>query len=130
MEDHRDDLVVILAGYSKEMEEFLKANSGLKSRFPNIIHFDDYTADELLAISLSIARSKDYRIADEAMSALKTYYAKAQARKDVVSGNGRMARNMVEEAILNQARRILHDEKAEIDLLIKEDFVFGDEDET
>ena len=130
MEDHRDDLVVILAGYSKEMEEFLKANSGLKSRFPNIIHFDDYTADELLAISLSIARSKDYRIADEAMSALKTYYAKVQARKDVVSGNGRMARNMVEEAILNQARRILHDEKAEIDLLIKEDFVFGDEDET
>lgn len=49
MEDHRDDLIVILAGYSREMEEFLNANSGLKSRFPNILNFADYTGSELTA---------------------------------------------------------------------------------
>ena len=54
MEDHRDDLIVILAGYSREMEEFLTANSGLRSRFPNIIEFPDYTAGELLEITKSI----------------------------------------------------------------------------
>ena len=52
MEDHRDDLLVILAGYTKEMGEFLTANSGLKSRFPNIIEFPDYTGEELLAIDV------------------------------------------------------------------------------
>ena len=63
MEDHRDDLVVILAGYSREMEEFLTANSGLRSRFPNIIEFPDYTAGELLEITKSIVRGKGYRLA-------------------------------------------------------------------
>ena len=57
MEDHRSDLIVILAGYSREMEEFLQANSGLKSRFPNIIEFPDYTAQELWEITTAIRTS-------------------------------------------------------------------------
>ncbi len=59
MEDHREDLVVILAGYSREMEDFLKANSGLRSRFPNMIEFPDYTARELLEITKSIVKGRD-----------------------------------------------------------------------
>ena len=122
MEDHRDDLIVILAGYSKEMETFLNANTGLKSRFANIIHFDDYTGEELVKIARSIAKSKDYRIAEEANAPLEKYFAKIQARKDTTSGNGRLARNLVEEAILNQAKRVLENPQDEIDLLKLEDF--------
>ncbi len=125
MEDYRDDFIVILAGYSKEMASFLEANSGLKSRFASIINFEDYTADELVAISKSIAKGKDYKIDDEALVALKAYYAEVQSRQDATSGNGRLARNMVEEAILNQASRVLKDEGVAIDVLMKEDFVFG-----
>ena len=62
MEDHRDELVVILAGYTREMETFLTANSGLASRFPNKIEFPDYTADELLDITNVLARGKGYRL--------------------------------------------------------------------
>ena len=121
MEDHRDDLIVILAGYSKEMETFLNANSGLKSRFANIINFEDYTGHELVLIAKSIAASKDYRIDEEALKPLEDYFSKVQSRKDMTSGNGRLARNIVEEAILNQSKRVLEDD-AEIDLLQLVDF--------
>ncbi len=124
MEDYRDDFIVILAGYSKEMASFLEANSGLKSRFANIIHFENYTADELVAITVSIAEGKDYRISKEALDVLKDYYTEVQSRHDATSGNGRMARNMVEEAILNHSRRVLKDTTAAIDVLMKEDFDF------
>ncbi|MCB5943036.1 type VII secretion AAA-ATPase EccA, partial [bacterium 210820-DFI.6.52] len=56
VEDNRDDLVVILAGYEKDMDEFLTFNSGLKSRFPNIIHFEDYTPTQMYEIALNIAK--------------------------------------------------------------------------
>ena len=65
MEDNKDDLVVILAGYSNEMREFLKNNSGLKSRFPNIIDFPDYTPQEMYKIAAELAKSNDYIIAEE-----------------------------------------------------------------
>lgn len=126
MEDHRDDLIVILAGYSKEMKTFLDANSGLKSRFANIINFPDYTAEELLMITKSIAKGKDYRLDKEVDEALLAYYKKVQAKKDATSGNGRLARNLVEEAILNQAKRIIQDPQSAIDLLRLEDFDLED----
>ena len=122
MEDHRDDLIVILAGYSKEMAEFLTANSGLKSRFANIIHFDDYTGEEMALIAQSIAKGKDYLIEEEAFKELTAYFTKIQAREDKNSGNGRLARNVVEAAILKQSKRLLSDESAELNLLLKEDF--------
>lgn len=126
MEDHRDDFIVILAGYSKEMKTFLDANSGLKSRFANIINFPDYTAEELLMITKSIAKGKDYRLDKELDEALLAYYKKVQAKKDATSGNGRLARNLVEEAILNQAKRIIQDHESAIDLLRLEDFDLED----
>jgi len=122
MEDHRDDLIVILAGYDKEMQEFLTANTGLKSRFANIIHFEDYTGEELMLIACSIAKGKDYKIAEEAKQPLQNYFTLMQARKDVTSGNGRMARNLVEDAILRQSARLLNNPEDEIDVLKLEDF--------
>lgn len=122
MEDYREDLIVILAGYSKEMKEFLSANSGLKSRFPNLIEFPDYTAQELVEISLSIAKGKEYRIDESCLFALQTYYERIQKDSSKISGNGRLARNTVEQAILNQASRILKHSDQPIDVLILEDF--------
>lgn len=122
MEDHRDDLIVILAGYSREMEEFLNANSGLKSRFPNILNFADYTGSELTQIAVSLAQGKDYVIDEGCLNDLTIYFNAVQMNSAARSGNGRLARNTVEKAILNQSRRILNDPKARMDLLLREDF--------
>lgn len=122
MEDHRDDLIVILAGYKKEMESFLDANSGLKSRFANIINFPDYTGEQMLQIAQNIARGKDYVIDEEASAKLLEYFTMVQSKEDSTSGNGRLARNVVEAAILKQSRRVLMDENADISLLKQEDF--------
>lgn len=126
MEDHRDDFIVILAGYSKEMEEFLTANTGLKSRFANIIHFPDYSGEELMRIATVIAKSKDYHIDETALPEIQAYFTQKQANRDMTSGNGRMARNLVEEAILHHSERMTKDESVEIDLLKLEDFDFQD----
>lgn len=122
IEDYRDDLIVILAGYQKEMEVFLSSNSGLKSRFPNVIDFKDYTAEELLLISRSIAKSKDYVITEACDKPLLAYFDAIQKDTSKISGNGRLARNKVEEAILNQARRVMHDPDANLQELQIVDF--------
>lgn len=122
MEDHRDHLLVILAGYSKEMKEFLTSNSGLKSRFPNVIEFPDYTAQQLLLITKSIAKSKQYVLHKDCDEILLKYYEQVQKTSAQVAGNGRLARNLVEAAILKQSSRCLVDESAALDELKAEDF--------
>ena len=122
MEDHRDDLIVILAGYTKEMKDFLEANSGLKSRFANIIEFWDYTGEELMLIAKSIAKGKDYVIAEDALRPLQDYFTLIQSRNDPNSGNGRLARNLVEDAILNQSKRLLNNPDAQMNVLERIDF--------
>jgi SpoVK/Ycf46/Vps4 family AAA+-type ATPase len=124
IEDNRDDLVVILAGYKEEMKEFLKTNSGLKSRFPNIIDFEDYTSEEMYEISLVTAKSKGYRISEVCREPLIKLYDKKQVKGKSDSGNGRLVRNVIEAAILNHSKRLLSDEKVEMDLLKYEDFKF------
>lgn len=126
MEDHRDELIVILAGYSKEMEEFLTANSGLRSRFPNIIHFPDYTGEELLRITKSIAAGKGYTLDEGCELPLLTYYNAVQTCRAAEAGNGRLARNKVEEAILNQSRRLAVEKDAELSALLSGDFQLDD----
>ncbi|MBQ3295748.1 MAG: AAA family ATPase [Erysipelotrichaceae bacterium] len=126
MEDHRDDLIVILAGYTKEMKEFLEANSGLKSRFANIIEFSDYTGEELMLIAKSIAKGKDYVIAEDALRPLQDYFTLIQAQNDPNSGNGRLARNLVEDAILNQSKRLLENPDAQMNVLERVDFNLGE----
>ena len=122
MEDNRDDLIVILAGYKKEMAAFLEANSGLKSRFPNIIEFPNYTGEQLMAIADQIAKGKGYRIDDSVKAPLTAWFDQKQAESAATAGNGRLARNTIEEAILRQSERLLKEENADMDLLKKEDF--------
>ena len=124
MEDHRDELVVILAGYTKEMETFLTANSGLASRFPNKIEFPDYTADELLDITTVLAKSKGYRLAESCTFPLLGYYKRRQALDSRTAGNGRLARNTLEKAIFNQSRRLVAEPAAELDLILPGDLEF------
>lgn len=121
MEDHRDELVVILAGYTREMETFLTANSGLASRFPNKIEFPDYTADELLDITNVLARGKGYRLAESCTEPLRGYYERRQAEDARTAGNGRLARNTLEKAIFNQSRRLVAEHAAELDVILPSD---------
>ena len=121
MEDHRDALVVILAGYTREMEIFLTANSGLASRFPNRIEFPDYTAEELLQITQVLAKNKGYTLAEACTEPLLGYYARWQAADARTAGNGRLARNTLEKAIFHQSRRLVAEPAAALDLILPSD---------
>lgn len=122
MEDNREDLIVILAGYQREMAGFLESNSGLKSRFPNIIHFPDYTGEELRKIAVIQARSKGYEIKEDALQPLEDYFTAVQAINAAEAGNGRLARNVVEDAILKQSKRLVANPGDAMDELRLEDF--------
>lgn len=113
MEDHRDEFVVILAGYDKEMDTFLQSNSGLRSRFTNIIHFSDYSGEDLYKIACQIASSHDYTIDESCKDELISYLDKSNKE---LGGNGRLARNVVEKAMIQNAKR------ENSDILILEDF--------
>ena len=121
MEDHRDELVVILAGYTREMETFLTANSGLASRFPNRIEFPDYTAVELLQITRILAKNKGYTLAEACTEPLLGYYARWQESDARTAGNGRLARNTLEKAIFHQSRRLVAEPAAALDLILPSD---------
>ena len=121
MEDHRDELVVILAGYTREMETFLTANSGLASRFPNRIEFPDYTAVELLQITQVLAKNKGYTLAEACTEPLLGYYARWQESDARTAGNGRLARNTLEKAIFHQSRRLVAEPAAVLDLILPSD---------
>ena len=118
---HRDELVVILAGYTREMETFLTANSGLASRFPNRIEFPDYTAVELLQITQVLAKNKGYTLAEACTEPLLGYYARWQESDARTAGNGRLARNTLEKAIFHQSRRLVAEPAAALDLILPSD---------
>ena len=129
MEDHRNELVVILAGYTREMEIFLTANSGLASRFPNKIEFPDYTAEELLQITHVQAKNKGYRLAESCTQPLLGYYARWQAADARTAGNGRLARNTLEKAIFHQSRRLVAEPAAALDLILPSDLELKEPEE-
>lgn len=124
IEDNRNDLVVILAGYEDEMQEFLKANTGLKSRFPNIVHFEDYSVDEMYEIAKKTAESKGYHLSSDCEKGLCHVFEKHQIKGKNDSGNGRLVRNVIEAAIVKQSKRIIDDSNADIELLEESDFGF------
>ena len=126
IEDNRDNLIVILAGYSNEMAEFLTANSGLKSRFPNIIDFPNYTGEELLEIAKITAKSKGYQIDEGALAPLLKYFETVQMIRPDTAGNGRLVRNKIEDAILNQSRRVVAEPEADLSMLESRDFDLSD----
>ncbi len=104
MEDHRDRLVVIVAGYPRLMQDFLRSNPGLRSRFAREIGFPDYSADELVRITDKMAGEADYALGDGAEKAIKAILKRAV--RDEAFGNARYARNLFEQAISRQAMRL------------------------
>ncbi len=122
MEDNRENLLVILAGYTHEMQTFLTANSGLRSRFPNVMEFPDYTGEELLAIAKINASQRGYRFAEDVEEGLLAFFCRAQAENSRENGNGRLARNKLEEAIVNQSRRLVAEPESPLDELRLSDF--------
>ncbi|HEX7135696.1 MAG TPA: AAA family ATPase [Iamia sp.] len=115
VEDRRDRVVVIVAGYPDEMGDFIDANPGLRSRFPKTIVFDDYSTDDLLAIFASMGEKGGYACDDEAEAKLRAWFD-AQPR-DKGFGNGRVARNLFEAAVARHASRVVGiDEPSDDDL--------------
>lgn len=131
MEDYRDDLIVIAAGYHDEMQDFLDANPGLRSRFNRTIEFPNYTSDELVEIIINRAKGLDYSFDDEALEFIKEKFKKTMIAPPHNFGNARSVRNYLEKAISNQANRLVTDMDINEDelMLIKlsdvKDLTFG-----
>ena len=119
MEDDRDRLVVILAGYSNEMQDFINTNPGLQSRFNRYIEFPDYSADELLQIFEKNIQKYDYQLDDEALAAMEVYFQYAVDNKDANFGNGRFVRNVFEKTLERQANRLSTDPDLDMDELTR-----------
>ena len=117
MEDHRTDIVIIFAGYTKEMEEFLKMNSGLRSRVPNTFDFEDYSLDDLVRIGLLQLAEQQYKVDEAAYrDALGQCFAMANDHS-----NGRWARNFNEKIIRLMSRRLSSQPNEDITLITDED---------
>jgi SpoVK/Ycf46/Vps4 family AAA+-type ATPase len=106
MEDHRDDLVVIVAGYPKPMREFVNSNPGLESRFNRYIDFPDYTPEELRAIFDKLCGEGAYTLSKEASDAADRLFHAMHEDRDHTFANGRAVRNLFERAVAQQANRL------------------------
>jgi stage V sporulation protein K len=107
MEDHKDELVLILAGYQREMETFLQTNPGLRSRFPIHIDFPDYSQEELLAIAEQLCARRQYQLTTQSRLALLRMLNPPANRDDDNFGNARTVRNIIEKALRRQAVRLV-----------------------
>ena len=125
LEDYREDLVVIVAGYTKPMYQFFESNPGLKSRFNTFIEFDDYDADELLEILLSICLSNDYILTEDLKKKVYFYFVEQLDKKADDFANGRVVRNIYDDLVMNHARRtakLNKPTKEDLSIIILEDF--------
>lgn len=107
MEDHRDDLVVIVAGYTEEMKQFLASNTGLVSRFNKFIEFPDYTEEELVQIFVSMADKMAMTLTEEVTEKLQACLTGMTAGEKQIFGNARGVRNLFEKAVVYQANRLV-----------------------
>lgn len=119
MEDDRDRLVVILAGYTNEMEDFINSNPGLRSRFNRYIHFEDYSAEELFKIFLLNAKKNEYTLADDVKDYLLQKLEEVVAKKPKDFGNARYVRNLFEKTVEAQANRLASEPKITKELLVE-----------
>lgn len=127
MEDDRDRLVVILAGYTNEIKEFINSNPGLKSRFNRYIQFDDYSAEELTEIFKRNLRKSRYKIKRDAFEELQNVIESAVVSRDKNFGNARYVRNLFEKIVQNQANRLAKMESInndELSIITREDINF------
>ncbi len=106
MEDNRDDFIVIVAGYTEPMKNFINSNPGLRSRFNKYIEFPDYTPEELVEMFRRMCKDNSYELSPEAEAALEELFAELYAARDESFGNGREVRNVFEKAVSRQATRI------------------------
>lgn len=106
LEDYRDDLVVIVAGYKTPMDKFFDSNPGLKSRFNTFIEFNDYSADELEKILLLMCEKNDYVLEEDAKNSIRKYLEQQIEEKTENFANGRLVRNIFDDLIMNQAIRV------------------------
>ncbi len=106
LEDYRDDLVVIVAGYTEPMKQFFESNPGLKSRFNTFIEFEDYNSEELMKIMEVMCLKNDYLLTEALKSTLQVDFLEIVKNKEVNFSNGRYIRNFFEEMMFNHARRI------------------------
>lgn len=125
LEDYREDLVVIVAGYTEPMNIFFKSNPGLKSRFNTFIEFSDYSAEELIAILSHMCKKNDYELQNDLIVALEEYFTYETSHYDGHFANARLARNIYNDLVMNHARRVfLIDNPSDVDLklLLMDDF--------
>lgn len=127
LEDYRDDLVVIVAGYSEPMKHFFASNPGLKSRFNTFIEFSDYSGEELFEMLKKICQKNDYVLNDDVSQLLCSYLEEQVEAKGDNFANGRMVRNIYDDLAMNHARRIFSmdyktDDRQVLTTIIAEDF--------
>ena len=107
LEDDRGKFVCIVAGYTEQMHGFIDTNPGLKSRFTQTIHFDDYTPDELTEIFLHLAEGKKFTVSDDTRAAIHRQFEQLYLRRDKNFGNAREARKVFNEAVERQSQRLV-----------------------
>lgn len=127
LEDSRDDLIVIVAGYTEPMNHFFESNPGLRSRFNYFINFENYSSNELIDILETLAKKDDYQLSDELKERLSSYFTDELEAKVENFSNGRFVRNLYEDLIMNQAVRLNNNNKQyssqELSLLKLEDLI-------
>ena len=107
LEDDRGKFICIVAGYTDQMHDFIDTNPGLKSRFTQTIHFDDYTPDELTQIFLHLAEGKSFTVDDDTRAAIHRQFEQLYLRRDKNFGNAREARRIFDEAVERQSQRLV-----------------------
>ena len=132
MEDNRDDLIVIVAGYPQLMDSFLHSNPGLESRFNKYIYFEDYNETELYEIFMLMATEANLTLDEPAKQYLREYFEAMYEHRSSNFANGRAVRNLFEEVITRQANRLALEEEIsdeELNTLTYEDFLIGDDED-
>lgn len=125
LEDYREDLVVIVAGYTEPMNKFFESNPGLKSRFNTFIEFEDYSIEELEAILISMCNENEYILHPDVKNKIKLALTELVEKKDDSFANGRLVRNIFDELLMNHAKRVAQIEnptKDELSIIIEADF--------
>ena len=125
LEDYRNDLVVIVAGYTEPMDKFFESNPGLKSRFNTFIEFEDYNAEELEQILELMCKNNDYVLSESAKSKIKTVLEEKVSAKDNNFANARLSRNIYDDLVMSHARRVViikEPNREELTVIKSEDF--------
>lgn len=127
LEDYREDLVVIVAGYKEPMKKFFESNPGLNSRFNTLIEFPDYNAEELEKMLISMCNNNDYVIDDNAFTIIREFLKEKVSKKDINFANGRLIRNLYDDLVMNHARRVINIKnptKTDLRTIKSDDFSF------